>query len=112
MRFFHKQELRLTSRVKLIKPATTSSRETFGEAERQAFASRIMELEAHNHLLTQAATDYAYRLQEMERELTTVRVDAVRCIHNLQRELTQSRTEIATLQPANVRLEAEVAFFA
>jgi len=61
------------------------------EAERAFYFKRVVELEEHNRLLTKAATEYALRGQELERELLA------------------ARTEIATNDYP--RLEAERAFY-
>ncbi len=43
------------------------------EAERAFYRKRADELEEHNRLLTEAATQYSLRVQELERELRAVR---------------------------------------
>ena len=43
------------------------------EAERDFYRKRMSELEAHNQQLTEAATKYALRVQELERELSQPR---------------------------------------
>ena len=62
-------------------------------AERGVFQQRALDLENHNQLLTESATEMARRLQDQDAELV------------------QARIEIATVAPENERLRAEHAVF-
>jgi len=62
-------------------------------AEHAVFQQRALDLENHNRLLTESATEMARRLQDQDAELV------------------QARIEIATVVPENERLRAEHAVF-
>ena len=74
--------------------ATLSSQNERLRAEHAFYAKRAAELENHNRLLVESATQRELKLQEKEREVT------------------RALTEIATLSPENERLRAEHAFYA
>ena len=74
--------------------ATLSSQNERLRAEHAFYAKRAAELENHNRLLVESATQRELKLQEKEREVT------------------RALTEIATLFPENERLRAEHAFYA
>jgi Macrocin-O-methyltransferase (TylF) len=73
--------------------ATLSSENERLRAEHAFYAKRAAELEQHNRLLVESATQSELKLQEKEQELTRARID------------------IATLSPENERLRAEHAFY-
>ena len=62
--------------------------------ENNFYARRVAELEEHNRLLTEAATERAQRVQDQEGQLTSL------------------HTEIATLTPEVTRLNGENSFYA
>jgi O-methyltransferase len=73
----------------LIEIATLAPENQRLRAEHAVFSQRAAELEAHNRLLTESATETALKLQERDAELTKALV------------------EVATLSPDNQRLRAE-----
>jgi O-methyltransferase len=74
--------------------ATLSPENERLRAEHAFYAKRSADLEEHNRLLVESATQYAKRSAELEEQLTRARID------------------IATLSPENERLRAEHAFYA
>jgi Macrocin-O-methyltransferase (TylF) len=80
---------------KTAKEATLKAEENERlRAEHVFYAKHVAELEQHNRLLVESATQREFKLQEKEGELTRARID------------------IATLSPENERLRAEHAFYA
>jgi len=88
------QELERSLTETRIEIAAATSESTRLQAERNFFSSRMAELESHNRMLTEAATEATLTVQKLERDMTQLRI------------------EIATLGPDNVRLQAEREFFA
>jgi len=116
--------------------------------EHESLAARVAELEAHNRVLTEAATERAQRVQDLEhaladarsqiaaidpeharlhgehawlaarvaelephnRLLTEAATQRARQAQDLERVLTETRIELATVAPENARLRAEREF--
>src|SRR5215475_9603486 len=74
--------------------ATLTPEVTRLNGENNFYARRVAELEEHNRLLTEAATERAQRVQDQEGQLTSL------------------HTEIATLTPELTRLNGENNFYA
>src|SRR5262249_53067051 len=74
--------------------ATLSPEDERLRAEHASYAKRTAELEQHNRMRVESATQRELKLQEKERDLTCARI------------------EIATLSPENERLRAEHAYYA
>jgi predicted nuclease with TOPRIM domain len=74
--------------------ATLTPEVTRLNGENNFYARRVAELEEHNRLLTEAATERAQRVQDQEGQLTSL------------------HTEIATLTPEVTRLNGENNFYA
>src|SRR5262249_57351500 len=83
-----------SKRSKLRGAATLSPEDERLRAEHASYAKRAAELEQHNRMLVESATQRELKLQEKERDLTCARM------------------EIATLSPENERLRAEHACYA
>src|SRR6516164_7558151 len=91
---------------------TLSSEHERLRAEHAFYADRVAELEQHNRLLVDSATQMALKLQERERELTESSTQRALKLQERERELTRARIDIATLSSENERLRAEQAFYA
>src|SRR5215475_6291096 len=64
------------------------------QAERDFYSNQMVELQTHNRVLTEAATQYSLQVQELEHVLTDVATERAKRVHDLEQQLSKQSTEL------------------